>query len=66
MQSNAVELLAFAQTDSIFDPFVLFVIDYSLVCVLVVQLLVCDGGIERQGQVLIREEEYIRSQEEGD
>jgi hypothetical protein len=34
--------------------------------VLVVQLLVYDGGIERQGQVLIREEEYIRSQEEGD
>jgi hypothetical protein len=65
MQSNAVELLAFAQTDLIFDLFVLFVIDYSLVCVLVVQLLVYDGGIERQGQVLIREE-YIRSQEEGD
>jgi hypothetical protein len=34
--------------------------------VLVVQLLVCDKRIERQGQVLIKEKEYIQSQEESD
>jgi hypothetical protein len=37
-----------------FDLFMLFVIDYSLVYVLVVQLLVCGVRIKRHGQILIK------------
>lgn len=46
---------------SIFDLFVLFVIDYWLVYVLVAQFLVYGVGMERQVRVLVGEDEYIRS-----
>ena len=58
MQSSVVGPLAFAQTDSIFNLFVQFVINYSLVYMPIVQLLVYSVGIKRQDQVS-REEENV-------